>query len=397
MRQEYDVIIVGAGPAGCSAAIFLARLGYDVLLMDKAKFPRDKVCGDGLGPLALEVLDRLGVSQQVRDRNPWVVEGIDFFSPAGQKVQAPLFHLEGRYKHGWVFPRRELDFLLWQHARSSSHVQVLENCEGRELFYDGQRVAGVKANWGCSQLRFSGRAVLGADGAYSRLSKRFFPPRQDFRNYAFAVRAYFRRVEGLTHQIEIHCEKPLLPGYGWVFPTGEQSANVGVGIASRFLKNVDIKKVFQAFIGEIRSLNDRFRGAHFEEESFRGWLIPLGTFGRRRGKENVLLLGDAGGFADVLTGEGIYYALRGGECAAEAVHGGLSIPGGIEKIGKIYEKLWRKAFDAKEYVIGSLLQRLVMGEIFLNLNIRRAHKNPAMARNLASILCHQLSKIRLLF
>jgi len=172
---------------------------------------------------------------------------------------------------------------------------------------------------------------------------------------------------------------------------------VGVGISSRFLKKKDMKKLFCAFIGENPGLRERFRKARLAENSFKGFPIPLGTFSPRRSDKNVLLLGDAGRFADVLSGEGIYYALRGGECAAEAIREGLKNARGSEKIGELYEKLWRKAFSLREYLIGNLLQRLVVGEFFLNLNVRRADKNPIMARNLASILCHQKTKMRLLF
>jgi len=397
MEKNYEVIIVGAGPAGCSAGICLARQGREVLLIDKARFPRDKTCGDGIGPLALEALDRLGLLQQMMVQNPWRIEGIDFFSPAGQMIRAPFSHLEGRYKHGWVFPRREFDFLLWQHARGFSNVHALENCEAVDLFPASGKITGIRAQYGGRLENFSGKVIIGADGAYSRVAKRIFPPGRNFRNYAFAVRGYFHQVEGLTNQIEIHCEKNLLPGYGWIFPTGADSANVGVGIDSRFLKKKDMKKLFCAFIGENPGLRERFRKARLAENSFKGFPIPLGTFSPRRSDKNVLLLGDAGRFADVLSGEGIYYALRGGECAAEAIREGLKNARGSEKIGELYEKLWRKAFSLREYLIGNLLQRLVVGEFFLNLNVRRAGKNPIMARNLASILCHQKTKMRLLF
>jgi len=134
------------------------------------------------------------------------------------------------------------------------------------------------------------------------------------------------------------------------------------------------------------------------EGSLKGWPIPLGTCGGKRGYKNVLLLGDAGRFADVLSGEGIYYALRGGECAAEAVDTSLRSPGAAaERAGEVYERLWRRSFRPFEYAIGNLLQKWVLKEMFLNFNVRRACRNPVMARNLASILCHEKTKMRLLF
>ncbi len=168
-----------------------------------------------------------------------------------------------------------------------------------------------------------------------------------------------------------------------------------MGIASRYLKKRDLKKLLQDFLAS-PSLGARFRRARLTEDSLKGGAIPMGGFLHRRSFKNVLLLGDAGGFADVLTGEGVYYALRGGECAAEAV--GESFQNHeSESAGRVYERLWRRAFSPKEYFIGNVIQRWAIGEFFLNRNVRRARRNPAMARTLASILCHEKTKFRLLF
>ena len=133
------------------------------------------------------------------------------------------------------------------------------------------------------------------------------------------------------------------------------------------------------------------------ENSLQGGPIPLGSFFRRRSRKNVLLVGDAAGFTDVLTGEGIYFAMRSGECAAETIHSALKSPEEMEKAGRIYEGLWRRELRSLEFLFGSFVHRLIVREFFLNRNITRALKKPSMARDLASILCHQKSKIGLLF
>ncbi len=397
MKRKYDAIIVGAGPGGCSAAICLASKGYDVLLVDKAKFPRDKVCGDGIGPPALEVLDRLGVTGKILGANPWRIDGVEISSPAGQMVRASFRHLEGLYKHGWVMPREKFDFLLLQRVESFSNVQVLENREVKDLSYAGSRIEGVKVKCGAFLEEFTGKVIIGADGVHSRIAQKISFPGGISQSYAFAVRAYFDHVEGLNHYIEIHCEKSIFPAYGWIFPTDEGSANIGVGISSRFLKKRDLKNLFNSFTRGNGFLREKLHKAQLIKNSFKGWPIPLGTFFPRRSHKNVLLLGDAGCFADSLTGEGIYYALRSGECAAEAFHTGLNTPGGIPRMGEVYEKLWRKAFKSREYLIGKIFQRFVLTEFFCNYNVRRALQKPIMGQTLASILCHQKTKIRLLF
>jgi geranylgeranyl reductase family protein len=368
-----------------------------VLLVDKDRFPRDKVCGDGISPPGLEALDRLGILREVMQKSPWKIDGVKIYSPDGQVVTSFFSHLKGPYPYGLVLPRREFDFLIFQYVQKFHNIQILENCEVKDLIHWNGRIGGIRAIWEHKKEEFYGKILVGADGIYSVVARKIFPREKPFRYGAFGVRAYFRGVKNLTSRIEIHCDRSMLPGYGWVFPTGEDSANVGVGISSRHLKKKDIRHLFQIFVEENPFVKERLKPARMLENSFQGCPIPLGTFFRRRSHQNVLLVGDAGGFADVLTGEGIYFALRSGECAAEAVLAALNMPGKHGKAGKIYESLWREVFQSKEYLIGAFVQRLIMKEFFLNWNIRRAIKKPAMARDLASILCHQKSKIGLLF
>ena len=397
MNKEYDVIIVGAGPGGCSAAICLARRGYDVLLLEKERFPRGKVCGDGISPPALEALERLGILPEIKQNNPWKIEGVELSSPAGLSVTAPFSHLKGPYPFGLVMPRREFDFLVFQQARKYSNIEILDNWEVKDFIGQNGLIKGVKAQSGGQKEEFFSKVLVGADGAYSMVARKIVSWKKNLQQGAFGIRAYFRGVKGTTHRIEIHCHRSLLPGYGWVFPTGEDSANVGVGIAARHLEEKNIRDLFQTFVEGNPFVKERLGGARMVENSLQGGPIPLGSPFQRRSRRNVLLVGDAGGFTDVLTGEGIYFALRGGECAAEAIHSALSSPGAMEKAGRFYEGLWRSALPRREFLFGSLVQRLIVREFFLNRNIARAVKKPSMARDLASILCHQKSKIGLFF
>jgi geranylgeranyl reductase family protein len=397
MNKEYDVIIVGAGPGGCSAAICLARRGYDVLLLEKERFPRGKVCGDGISPPALDALERLGILPQIMRNPPWKIEGMELSSPAGQVVTASFSHLKGPYPFGLVMPRREYDFLVSQHVRKYPNIEILENWEVKDFIGQNGLIKGVKAQSGSQKEEFFAKVLVGADGAYSVVARKVVSRKKNLQQGAFGIRAYFQGVKNLSHRIEIHCDRSILPGYGWVFPTGEGSANVGVGIASRHLKEKNIRNLFQTFVEGNRFVKERLREARMVENSLQGGPIPLSSFFRRRSRKNVLLAGDAGGFTDVLTGEGIYFALRTGECAAEAIHSALSSPGKMERVGRIYESLWRNAFRSREFLFGSLVQRLIVREFFLNRNIARAVKKPSMAQDLASILCHEKSKIGLLF
>ena len=397
MKELYDVIIIGAGPGGCSAAISLARRGYEVLLVEKERFPRGKVCGDGIGPPALEALDRLGILPEVIQKGPWKIDGVRLSSPAGHLVTASFSHLKGPHPYGLVMPRREFDFLIFQQVQKFPNVHALENWSVKDLIPRGGLTEGVRAESEGKKGEFFGRTLIGADGVYSTVRRKVFPRKERLIPGAFGLRAYFQGVKDLSHHIEIHCPRSILPGYGWVFPTGEDSANVGVGISSAQLSQKDLRKLFQTFIEETPGVKERLRTARLVEHSLQGAPIPLAGFWGRRSRRNILLVGDAGSFADVLTGEGIYFALRSGECAAEAIHTALSSSGKIEKAGRIYEKAWRRALGSREFLIGPWVQKWVMREFFLNLNIGRAIKKPSMACDLASILCHQKSKIGLFF
>ncbi len=397
MNKSYDAIIIGAGPSGCAAAISLGRNGYRVLVVEKDQFPRGKVCGDGISPPALAAVERLGILQEVMLKNPWKIEGVELSSPAGQVVTASFSHLKGPYPFGLVMPRKEFDSLVSQQVRKYPNIEILENWEVKDLIDQNGSVKGVKAQSEGQKREFLAKFLVGADGPYSVVARRALSRKQNFQQGAFGIRAYFRGVKDITHRIEVHCDCSILPGYGWLFPTGEDSANVGVGIASRLLKQKNIRDLFQTFVEGNPLVKERLRKARVVENSLQGGPIPLGSFFRRRSRENVLLVGDAGGFTDVLTGEGIYFALRSGECAAEAIHSALSSPGGLEKAGRLYEGLWRKALPSREFLFGPLIQRLIVREFFLNRNIARAGKKPSMTRDLASILCHQKSKIGLFF
>jgi geranylgeranyl reductase family protein len=395
-RRRHDVIIVGAGPAGCSAATFLGRNGYSVLVVDRERFPRDKACGDGLSPPAIDILERMGVTKRIERSNPWRIDGVEFISPAGKKLRTEFRCVEGIRDHSYVLPRRDLDFVLFQHLRENSNADIVESCDVRDLSYEGDDVSGIRVDTEDGPKKFIGKVIVGADGVHSVIARKFFSLDTDPKHMVLAVRAYFEKVDGLDRFIEIHCEKSILPGYGWVFPTGQDSANVGVGTSYRVaLRKKDVRKMFDTFLERNRLMKERFNRTQMRWNSFRAWLIPLGSRPFQRSRRNVLLIGDAGSFADTLSGEGIYHALRSGEYVAEAIDIGLRT--NPKKIGEIFETLWKREFKRKEYALGHFIQRFVFNEHFLNFNINRAIKSRKMAERLVEILCHKKSKLRLLF
>ena len=348
MKKKYDVIVVGAGPAGCSASYFIARRGYEVLLIDKAKFPRDKACGDAISALALDVLDRMDVSGKIEDINPQRIDDVAISSPAGEIVRCKIPSADGLRDYGYTIPRKEFDFLLLEHVKGISNVSVLENLEVKDLIYDEKGICGISGRYEKQLVEFTCRFIVGADGAHSIIAKRLHTQNNDPKHRAFALRAYFENVEGLDKCIEIHYEESILPGYGWIFDIGNGKANVGIGIFNRFMSSKGIKNLFMKFIEENRYAKEKLKKAHMIENSLKGWLLPFGSFPSKRSAENVMVIGDAGSFVDPITGEGIYYALKSGEYVSQAISAGPVNADNSDTVGDMYEKLWRRGFRWRE-------------------------------------------------
>jgi geranylgeranyl reductase family protein len=393
MNKSYDVIVVGAGPAGCSAACFIAHKGYEVLLIDKAKFPRDKICGDGFSASSLAVLEKLGALEIVERSNPFRIDKVTVSSPNGTIVSAKPPTVEGLRDYGYVIPRKEFDYQFLQFAEGISKVTLLENIRVEELIYDGLDVCGVRSK----NEMFIGKIIIGADGVHSTIAKILSLRNNNPKHRGLAMRAYFDNVENLNHEIEIHYEESILPGYAWIFPTGEHTANVGVGVLTRFADPTGIRDLFYRFLERNNQARIKLTNAQMIENSLRGCPLPIGSFPSERSYRNVLLIGDAASFVDSLTGEGIYYALRSGEYAAEAVDSTISRSNRMERVGAIYERLWKKEFKWKEFYTGYLLQSILNNTYLTNFAVNRASKSTKKAETLAGVIAHKLPKRKLFY
>ena len=318
----YDVAVVGAGPAGTAAAITLARAGRSVLVVDKATFPREKCCGDGLTALALRHLEALGL-QPAAVASWTAVDRVVLHSPSGRRVPLSLPAPPESGSYAVVARRRDLDSALVERARA-------EGAEVREH----TPLAGVDQDGGGVTLTLGGEApaavraghVVGADGVWSSLRRLAGLTSPGYRGDWHAFRQYFRRVgPAAAEELHVLFEEDLLPGYAWSFPVGDGRANVGFGV----LRGSGVA------VGDMgarwRDLLDRPRlrallGPEAEPEApHRAWPIParLGAVPLHHGR--LLFAGDAAAVTDPLTGEGIGQALLSGVLAARAI---LATPDG---------------------------------------------------------------------
>jgi len=305
-----DVIVVGAGPAGASAAYFLAGAGVDVLLVDQEVFPREKVCGDGLASRALAVLERMGLGDWLRGfPEPEVML---FSSPNGEAVRIQPERPEG-FSYGRVIPRISLDEAVVERAAGAG-ARLLEGAKitSLEQWKDGLRLRGERNG---QTLYLDAQLAIAADGGQASLTRHLGliqrPPD------LVAVRAYFEGDVGPENRPEIHVERVIMPGYDWIFPMGGGRVNVGTGTLVSTVKerSLSLAKVMRQFVANNPYARERLRLAEMVSP-VQGHPLRTDLRGTRPYGQRVLVAGEAAGLVNPLSGEGIAYALESGEMAA---------------------------------------------------------------------------------
>ena len=307
-----DVLIVGAGPAGSVAARVLARAGVRVRLVDRARFPRDKLCGDTLNPGTLSILDRLGMAGPVRQR-ALAITGMDVTGPRGTTVSADYPH----GLRGAALTRRDLD-LMFVEAATSAGARFDSGIIVRAplITTDSARVIGVRVAASGDDHDVHARVVIAADGRHSRIAFGMGLAKYAPMPKRWAFGAYFVDVDGMSTHGEMHIRAD---GYIGIAPLPGGVTNVCV---VRDLKNmfraqrVNADHVIASAVMDDPMLRDRFVRAR--QVSDVASLGPLAVDAVTAGYPGLLLAGDAAGFIDPMTGDGLRFALRGGELAAEA-------------------------------------------------------------------------------
>ncbi|MGH2670027.1 MAG: NAD(P)/FAD-dependent oxidoreductase, partial [bacterium] len=229
--RTYDVVVSGAGPGGSATAAFLAREGLRVALLDKARFPRDKPCGDAISGKSVRVLQELGIVEWVEAEAHALANGVRFSSPAGDEVVIK-FPADPGVHPGYVSRREVFDNVVFQAAKKAG-ADVFEQAEVADVLFDQGRAVGVRTKGGDV---FRGRVVVGADGAMSPVARGVGAYDRDPRHWVAAIRVYYEGVTGVDDNIEIHFADPVLPGYFWIFPLDHGVANVGVGMLESEIK-----------------------------------------------------------------------------------------------------------------------------------------------------------------
>jgi geranylgeranyl reductase family protein len=366
-RERFDVVIVGAGPAGTAAAITACDLGLDAALVDKAAFPRDKTCGDGLTTGALRLLEGLGLAFGELPSYASVRETV-LVSPSGRQVVLPL-PVDGQY--AGVVPRAELDAALVALARRRG-ADVREGVAATGLAAHAGGVTVELADGSALGARF----VIAADGHFSAVRRLLRPDQPADLGTWHAFRQYYRRVD--DDRLWVLFEPDLLPGYAWVFPLPDGRANVGFGVTRRpGVSGKQLKATWERLLER-----DRLRailGPDAEpERAHRAWPIPARLDPARLSDERVLYAGDAAAVVDPMTGEGIAQALETGIAAARAVARG----GDVAAVASRYRRAVTRALGA-DLRFAAALQRVLASPLGARAALRAVDLGPWTRRNFA--------------
>lgn len=310
-----DVLVVGAGPAGASAAAWSAKLGRDVVVIDSATFPRDKPCGDGLTPRAIAELEGLGLGEWLatKPRNTGL-RAAGF----GQELLLP-WPGGSLPNHGSAVPRVELDNRILQVARDAG-VAIHEGVTATDVELDSGVITRVHSKTEKGEQTYAPKVVIVADGARSQLGRKLGREWHKDTAYGVAARGYISSERSDDEWISSHLElrgssNEVLSGYGWIFPLGNGEVNIGVGTLATKKRPADVN---------LRTLMNHYADNRRAEWKLSGdirlpWsaLLPMGGAVSGVGGKNFMFVGDAAGCVNPLNGEGIDYGLETGRLAAQ--------------------------------------------------------------------------------
>ena len=407
--DDADVIVVGAGPSGSTAAYYLAQAGLNVLLIEKSRFPRDKVCGDGLTPRAVKSLVAMGVD--VSEEAGWLRnKGLRVIG-GGMRLELDWPELSSWPGYGLVRTRASLDEQLARRAQAAGAKLLEGTTVTGPVLDDSGRIVGVettseteekskarsrsdnteRANG--SSVTYRARVVVAADGNSSRLSIAMGLRKRDDRPMGVAVRSYYtsprHKDDYLESWLDLWDGDRLLPGYGWIFGMGDGTSNVGLGMlnTSDAFGKTDYRELLKRWL---RSMPEEW--GYVEEnrtEPVRGAALPMG-FNRTPHYHNGLVLaGDAAGMVNPFNGEGIAYAMESGEILARVVAQALARPSWAEteRVLRSYPEELQAAYG-RYYTLGRIFVELIGRPKLMRYATSRGMRHPALMRFALKLLAN---------
>ena len=310
-EQHFDIAIIGAGPSGCSAALTLRNSKCSVALFEKSEFPRNKICGDGICDRSVNTLKAINPAyfdEFVSTQNAMCIKNTEII------YKNHSYNIDFK-NFGYTCKRQEFDsFLFSLVQRDGKSVTVFQNCGIRTVERHENGLSLVSENGDV----FGAKMVLVCTGASSKIARELTGKQYDRNNMGVAVRAYYSGVKNLkSDTLELHYKKEFFPGYLWIFPMADGSANVGFGckVEEQALQT-DIRSVFESWIANDEKLKSRFSEAQ-RLSPIQGGLVPYNVDEYDCFGDNFCVCGDAASLIDPISGGGIGSAMVSGHFAAQ--------------------------------------------------------------------------------
>ena len=385
-----SIVIIGAGPGGCATSLFLAKYKIPHTIIDKAVFPRDKVCGDALSGKTVYVFNQLDPTivpafdqQKEQFIESW---GVKFVAPNGKAIDIPFKQdmSKEKYPPGFISKRIDFDNELFNRL-DRNYATVLDGTEVTEITRNNDLLDVTIVKNNSTQILKNIKLVVGAEGDRSVVSKKLSPNKKENDHYCAGIRAYYEGVEGMHPQnfIELHFLPEMLPGYFWIFPLPNGMANIGAGMLSSEVskRKVNLKADMLKAIENSPAISARFKNAKLQGK-IQGWGLPLGSKKRPVSGEGFLLVGDAGSLIDPFTGEGIGNALYSGMMAATQIAEAVK----QNRFDAAFLKQYDDAFYARQWdelKLSHTMQKLVKFPWLFNFVVNKAHKNKALRETIS--------------
>ncbi len=388
--EKSAVTVIGAGPAGAITSLFLSKYKIHHTILEKAVFPRDKICGDGLSGKVVSVLKKLdaGIINELKGRPDEFLPswGVVFIAPNGKKLEIPFKKDLSHEPHppGFVSKRIHFDRFLADKI-NTPYATLLTDAEVTGLVRNQHGIS-VHYHYQGQNQEFTSRLVIGSDGDRSIASKTFFNYSLEPEHLYAGIRGYYKGISQ-THPlnfIELHFIRELLPGYFWIFPLPDGYANVGVCVLSSSISKskINLRETMQQVIEKHPEIRQRFSNATAVSQ-VQGWRLPLGSAKRTFSKDHVLLTGDAASLIDPFTGEGIGNAIYSGMLAAGAAKKAMESDTFTEEFLKLHYDGEIEAALRAELKLSYKMQRLCRQPWLFNFVASRSEKNPTLKETIS--------------
>jgi len=380
--SPYDVIIIGAGPAGCASALFLHQKGLRVLVLDRASFPRDKVCGEFISPAADDILAELGVLDTIQQSDPVRLRGVAISSYGKPELRIEYPPCPGRVKPmtSLSLPRFQLDHLLVQKLTEQG-VEVRERHAVDDFLFEENKVTGVKGRDEANRpFAYSASVVVDASGRNGLSLRRLGLIKPHRGPGKIALAAHWENGQFPHDYCYMHISSP---GYTGMAPVGNDSVNVVMVVEDRHVKGQELDAFYQTVVLGNARRQSLLAGARLKERvrsvgslAYDVRPVPCG---------GLVLAGDTTGFIDPFTGEGIYLSLRSAQLAAGVIHQAFAVGNFSREYLAEYERQRQEEFR-KKFILSRILQKFIFRRRWCDGVVALLRRNPQMAQTLVGVI-----------